>query len=61
MTPQSLPEILPREMVQSLLADGLYRSVTGRWDGADVGLLLPAQPGWPTYFLRTLDWRKITH
>lgn len=61
MSPQTLPEILPRDLVQSLVANGLYRCESGRWDGASVGWLVPTQPGWPTYILRTLDWRKTTH
>lgn len=61
MTPQTLPEILPRDMVQDLLDAGIYRSESGRWDGAEVGWLVPTQPGWPRYILRTLDWRKTIH
>lgn len=61
MTPQTLPETIFNPDALLLIAAGLYHSESGRWDGAEVGWLLPTQDGWPVFIFRTTCWRQTTH
>jgi hypothetical protein len=61
MTTPTFPETLTTAKASELVAKGLYTFQNGRWDGAEVGYIIPTRPHLPTYMLRTLDWRITVH